>query len=831
MYSSTTCAFSGAFIIAGGLCATMWIFIRALSMNLQICWDIVPGKKFFYLSQAFGWGIPAVLFAATMTVTGVSFRFGAACHVNHVSSMADFWGPLMAIAGAAGILQIATFGYCVKVYLKNLWSDSPANSTSASGSGLPSYSNSMRTQTARAVYQRLKKVLWLQWRGISIVTIILVDVIFFVIVFVSLDGIQNRILHDIRRIEPWLICLVANAANKDQCLDLVQGWLVNESTVVAVLFLLGLSGLQVTLFLARPSVFPAWADFFRNRFGQRQEFVSLDARPDNMRTHSKAELLRMERGHQATTFEMQKPSYSSTMATEPESLHLDMKSLETSATVISSPSESYRSPLRMEPSLDLPYGHDRMSPALDHGNTPPSMATTSTFPQQRQIPETYSRNPRHYQPHEYFHFPQSRSPPPDDGFISSPTTLGGHTSLDRGGEPERTYQAPGSSFSAPKTPSRQSSLRSTACEPRDVWAGRGGLALNPPSEAGESVEDLHHERRVDDTRDARTSELIWVVPSKLNDCSNFIVVVLDSTRTHVDNTQDDYHITTYLLSQTLCRTAMMLSVAKTLALVKRTQQKERLAELKRVKDHRELQRLRCKAKERPTPPPDHLFTLPPELRLQIYAETFRRDFINARPQDTSRGSRRKFLLRVISLLRVCGQVRREALDVFSESLKEEVTACRAFARSPKKHWDGSLCATRCQYHDRKAQDLLWHVSYLQELQEAVKVGEVFCRFAARTTYQKRSSREVLDSGKRFPIIPVHVTAEHSDQAMEMGQATKERLLQQGRNLEEARLAQTKKAVGRRIVLRSRTILAKEVLHYDVASTVREVRAHGVQRGL
>lgn len=35
MYSLQECAWSGAFIVAGGLCATMWIFIRALSMNLQ----------------------------------------------------------------------------------------------------------------------------------------------------------------------------------------------------------------------------------------------------------------------------------------------------------------------------------------------------------------------------------------------------------------------------------------------------------------------------------------------------------------------------------------------------------------------------------------------------------------------------------------------------------------------------------------------------------------------------------------------------------------------------------------------------------------------------
>ena len=62
MYSSMGCAFSGAFIVAGGLSGAMWICIRALSMNLQICWDIVPGRKFFYIAQVLGWGIPGVLF-------------------------------------------------------------------------------------------------------------------------------------------------------------------------------------------------------------------------------------------------------------------------------------------------------------------------------------------------------------------------------------------------------------------------------------------------------------------------------------------------------------------------------------------------------------------------------------------------------------------------------------------------------------------------------------------------------------------------------------------------------------------------------------------------
>ena len=40
MYTSLTCAWSGAFILSGALTAVAWVLIRALSMHLQICWDV-----------------------------------------------------------------------------------------------------------------------------------------------------------------------------------------------------------------------------------------------------------------------------------------------------------------------------------------------------------------------------------------------------------------------------------------------------------------------------------------------------------------------------------------------------------------------------------------------------------------------------------------------------------------------------------------------------------------------------------------------------------------------------------------------------------------------
>jgi hypothetical protein len=484
MYSSMGCAWSGAFIVAGGLSAAMWICIRALSMNLQICWDIIPGRKFFFLSQVFGWGIPAILFTVTMTVTGVSFRFGSACHVNHSDSMADFWGPMMGIAGIAGILQLTTFAYCLHVYLKNLWVDSPANSTSASGSGLPSYTNSLHTQTARAVYQRLKKVLWLQWRGIVIVTIILVDVIFFAIVFVYLDGLQASGIENVDKVMPWLMCLVQHPTEKNNCLDDAQAYLINEATVVAVLLLLSLAGIQVFFFLTRPSIFPAWLEFFRHRFTSRQEFVSLDARQDAMRSPSQQKIHSYDRGHLNTTFEMQKPGYTATI-TGPISVDSDGKAssmLDSPDAFLSSPGETYHSPLHNHhpnaSSYDygtrLPPGYsERMSPDPMHSHTQHYSDRTSPDPthsysrsesaRRAQHDSDSSMNPiLHHQPslRNIDYFTPAASPPAR----------------------ERRYNPPNSSFSAPKTPSRQSSLNHNFSMSGSGSYVGGGLGLNPPEE-------------------------------------------------------------------------------------------------------------------------------------------------------------------------------------------------------------------------------------------------------------------------------------------------------------------------------------------------------------
>lgn len=276
MFSNLTCAFSGAFLIAGGMSISVWIFIRALSMHLQICWDYQPGKMFFYLSHILGWSVAAAFFTATITVTGVSFRFGEICHVNSNNSMKDFWGPLLVISGGATLIQLATFAYCIKVYLQNMWSDDKTETQSSAG--LPSYTTSVRTRSARAVYRRVRKVVWLQWRGITIVVFILVDVIFFSVVFIYLNSVTLHAADDIKKAMPFLSCLMQNPIQHDKCTALGQALFVDLHTVCAVLIMLSLAGIQVFVLLVRSTIFTGWLDLFRSKFGSKREFVSLDAK-------------------------------------------------------------------------------------------------------------------------------------------------------------------------------------------------------------------------------------------------------------------------------------------------------------------------------------------------------------------------------------------------------------------------------------------------------------------------------------------------------------------------------------------------------------------------
>ena len=179
-----------------------------------------------------------MMLAISLSTTGVSFRFGDTCHINHDKALAVFWGPLLAVAGAAMVLQFGTLGYCIQVYLRALMTDS---ATTDNSSTLPSYNGSVRTVSARQAYRRVRRVIELQWRGILVVIVIVADVVFFAVIFVSMDNTTQAAVSDLRRAEPWLLCLVSSGGDKNKCLPKASGLVFKESTVMAVLIVLSVS--------------------------------------------------------------------------------------------------------------------------------------------------------------------------------------------------------------------------------------------------------------------------------------------------------------------------------------------------------------------------------------------------------------------------------------------------------------------------------------------------------------------------------------------------------------------------------------------------------------
>ena len=238
MRSSGICAASGAFLLFGGWAVIIWVFLRALSLHLQICWEVIPGNRFLYSALTLGWGIPAIGLTLTLALTGVSFRFGDVCHVNHNLALQDFWGPLLAFAALALVLQFITIGYCIHVYVKSLVDD---KTTTNSSGRPPTFSGSISTASARQTYRRVKRVIQLQWRGATIVLLIIGEVAFFAVVFVSMDNSSQLSSQLLEKSAPWLTCLMLSGGDKTKCLPLVGDMVKGEGVVLAVLIVLGVS--------------------------------------------------------------------------------------------------------------------------------------------------------------------------------------------------------------------------------------------------------------------------------------------------------------------------------------------------------------------------------------------------------------------------------------------------------------------------------------------------------------------------------------------------------------------------------------------------------------
>lgn len=274
MYSSTACFLTGAFVISGTLSVLSWILVRAVSMHLQVCWNVIPGNRFFWSSQAAAWGIPIIFANLTLFLSGVSYRFGNVCYLNHQNAMV-FWSPMIAVGGAAFLIQMVTFFYCARIFLTGARHSNPVTTGSSSFEDI-------RSMYIPNVYRRIRAVCLLQWRSMALVTVVLLELSLFSILIFFLDRVQQFLREVPAQVGPWVLCMINHPTDKYQCMHLMDGIIVKESVPDAAIILFSLVGIAIFILLVPPSLFSAWRAYFSPSSNK------ITQAPDSTTPHSNA---------------------------------------------------------------------------------------------------------------------------------------------------------------------------------------------------------------------------------------------------------------------------------------------------------------------------------------------------------------------------------------------------------------------------------------------------------------------------------------------------------------------------------------------------------------
>lgn len=262
--SNFTCAFSGDCVALGLIFFTTWVTVRAILMHLQICWSYTPLAMTNIIATAVAGSISIGLTAATIAHSGVSYRFGGYCHVN-VGSLATFWGFILGFCGIALLLQVATFGFVIRIYMTSAW-----QTRNDPSSRSVSVVSSTRTQQARATARRVREALVLQWRSLAIVAVAILTTVFVCVVFIFFDDrMTQEAFSDVDKLIPWIICLISTQ-DKSRCYQYTGAIIVSEELAVTTLFILAFVGIETFLLLFRFEILIAWWGFLRTPWWKKR---------------------------------------------------------------------------------------------------------------------------------------------------------------------------------------------------------------------------------------------------------------------------------------------------------------------------------------------------------------------------------------------------------------------------------------------------------------------------------------------------------------------------------------------------------------------------------
>ncbi|KAH7041900.1 hypothetical protein B0J12DRAFT_580073 [Macrophomina phaseolina] len=253
--SDISCAWTGALLLLGAMGSALWIFLRALWLHLRVCWEVDPGRPFMIISTAAGLAIPAAFTAVALTITGVSYRVGLVCLPNHRRAIVTFWAWEVGFAGAALLVQGATTGYCIWVYLLVLFRgrkrvagarEAGTGQISANGRRPPDHSSFANESTSSSgsarpqnTWRKMRRMLLMQWRGIALTVIMAVESLFYIIVFVAQDTRFGEVASKANEPDArtWSACLVLTGGNRSACLIYAGKLAISQDLVLGSLLL------------------------------------------------------------------------------------------------------------------------------------------------------------------------------------------------------------------------------------------------------------------------------------------------------------------------------------------------------------------------------------------------------------------------------------------------------------------------------------------------------------------------------------------------------------------------------------------------------------------
>lgn len=184
-------------------------FVRSLSLYMHLCWKINLGQKFKYISFVTIFGVAGPMVAIVFLVSGVSYQSGKICYINNYRSPETFWGPLLAIAGLALLLQLLVIGYCVYRVLTPLRSIHPNASVNCT---LPARLPFL--PLTRQVSCKIWHILQLQWRAMAFVSLIIFHIVFLAQVSLGLPSPGDYESEDVM---PWMGCLIETNGDAKAC--------------------------------------------------------------------------------------------------------------------------------------------------------------------------------------------------------------------------------------------------------------------------------------------------------------------------------------------------------------------------------------------------------------------------------------------------------------------------------------------------------------------------------------------------------------------------------------------------------------------------------------